>query len=98
VFGAVDRISKAGRPEPARPAGQGSDAPEPTPTAPLFIDIDGKRYLWRELVEGRKAQVKEAAIREQPTLFEMHADRRPPGERSAAERYESPSLFSRLER
>jgi hypothetical protein len=31
VFGAVDRILKAGRPEPARPEGQGRGAPELTP-------------------------------------------------------------------
>jgi hypothetical protein len=61
---------------------------------PSFIDIDGKRYAWAEIVQRRKAQLKEAAIPEQPALFEMHEDRRPPGERSAAERYREPSLFS----
>ena len=65
-------------------------------TAPRFMDIDGKRYLWRELVERGKAQVKKAAIPEQPTLFAEHEDRRPPGERSAAGDIRSPSLFSRL--
>jgi hypothetical protein len=34
----------------------------------------------------------------QPTLFELREDHRPPGERSAAERYREPSLFVRLER
>jgi hypothetical protein len=35
---------------------------------------------------------------EQPTLFELREDHRPPGERSAAERYEAPSLFTLIER
>jgi hypothetical protein len=61
---------------------------------PAHLIIDGKAHSWRELVERRKAQLKEAAIPEQPALFEMHEDRRPPGERSAAERYREPSLFS----
>jgi len=34
---------------------------------------------------------------EQPTLFELHEDHRPPGERSAAERYCEPSLFAAIE-
>jgi len=36
--------------------------------------------------------------REKPTLFELREDHRPPGERTAAERYQAPSLFTRLER
>ena len=67
-------------------------------TAPRFMDIDGKRYLWRELVERGKAQVKKAAIPEQPTLFAEHEDRRPPGERSAAETYDRPLCSRALER
>jgi hypothetical protein len=35
---------------------------------------------------------------EQPALFELREDHRPPGERNAAERYSEPSLFTRLER
>lgn len=34
---------------------------------------------------------------EQPTLFELHTDARPLGERTAAERYAAPSLFSCLD-
>jgi hypothetical protein len=33
-----------------------------------------------------------------PTLFELREDRRPPGERTAAERYCEPSLFTLIER
>ncbi len=31
---------------------------------------------------------------EQPALFELHTDARPAGERTAAERYAAPSLFT----
>jgi hypothetical protein len=62
---------------------------------PRFIDIDGRRYLWRDLVALRQAQALPRA--EQPTLFELHEDHRPPGERNAAERYCEPSLFTVIE-
>jgi hypothetical protein len=57
---------------------------------PRYVDLDGKRYLWRDLVVLRRAQ----ATPKQPTLFELREDCRPAGERSAAERYEAPSLFA----
>lgn len=63
---------------------------------PRFIDIDGKRYLWRDLVALLRAQA--TAKAEQPTLFPLSEDCRPAGERSAAERYQMPSLFTVLER
>ncbi len=63
---------------------------------PRFIDIDGRRYLWRDLVALRRAQAKPPA--QQPTLFPLMEDRRPAGERTAAERYREPSLFSVLDR
>ncbi len=39
------------------------------------------------------ADQKEPAV-EQPALFELRVDARPVGERNAAERYASPSLFT----
>jgi hypothetical protein len=60
---------------------------------PRSIDIDGRRYLWRDLVALRQAQAQLRAA--QPTLFELREDHRPPGERNAAERYCEPSLFTR---
>ena len=63
---------------------------------PRTIDIDGRRYAWRDLVALRRTQATPRA--EQPTLFALREDHRPPGERSAAERYEAPSLFARLNR
>jgi hypothetical protein len=58
--------------------------------------FDGRRYLWRDLVALRQAQAQPRA--EQPTLFELHEDHRPPGERNATERYCEPSLFTEHER
>jgi hypothetical protein len=63
---------------------------------PRFIDIDGRRYIWRDLVALRRTQATPAEL--QPALFIMRDDHRPAGERSAAERYRAPSLFTVLER
>ena len=63
---------------------------------PRFIEIDGGRYLWRDLVALRRAQATPAA--EQPALFALRDDHRPAGERDADERYREPSLFTLLER
>jgi hypothetical protein len=62
---------------------------------PRTIEIDGRRYIWRELVALRRTQATPRV--QQPTLFELREDYRPPGERNAAERYEAPSLFTLLE-
>lgn len=59
---------------------------------PRTIEIAGHRYAWRDLVELRRAQT--TAKPEQPVLFELKEDHRPPGERNAGERYQAPSLFS----
>ena len=63
---------------------------------PRFIDIDGRRYLWRDLVALRRAQATPAE--EQPALFTLREDHRPAGERTATERYSEPNLFTALER
>jgi hypothetical protein len=63
---------------------------------PRFIVIDGRRYLWRDLVALRRAQATPAE--EQPALFDLREDHRPAGERNAAERYCEPNLFTALER
>ena len=62
---------------------------------PRFVEIDGRRYLWRDLIALRQAQARPRA--EQPTLFDLREDCRPPGERTAAERYREPSLFTCLD-
>ena len=63
--------------------------------APKFIDIDGKRFVWRELLQRRREQLSAAARMEQPALFKMKEDWRPIPERTAAGRYSEPSLFGR---
>jgi len=63
---------------------------------PRFIEIDGCRYLWRDLVALRRAQATPAEP--QPTLFALREDHRPAGDRTAAERYSEPSLFTVPER
>jgi hypothetical protein len=68
-----------------------------TARAPRFIDLDGKRYLWRDLVKLRQEQREAARRAEQPPLFELREDCRPATERNAAGRYLEPSLFAQLQ-
>ena len=63
--------------------------------APRFIEIDGRRYLWRDVLQLRREQKKALARTQQPALFELKEDHRPVAERSAAGRYREPSLFAR---
>ena len=65
-------------------------------TALKFIDIDGKRHLWRDILKLRQEQLRAAAETApvQPPLFDLHEDFRPITERTAATRYLEPSLFS----
>ena len=65
---------------------------------PKFIEIDGKRVLWRDLLSIRREQLAAVAKSEQPPLFELKDDRRPIADRTAAGRYLEPSLFSNPER
>ena len=59
-----------------------------------FIEIDGKRYLWRDVVQLRREQRQAYARAQQLALFELRHDQRPPAERTAASRYLEPSLFT----
>jgi hypothetical protein len=62
---------------------------------PRFIEIDGKKYLWTDIINLRREQRKAVAVPEQPALFsDLKIDHRPPGERTAAERYQEPNLFT----
>lgn len=61
---------------------------------PRHIIIEGKPYLWSELVRLRREQI--AAFKaqpHQPALFEVKDDTRPATERNAADHYLQPSLF-----
>ena len=60
-----------------------------------FIAIDGKHYLWKDILEIRRAQLAEACADRatQMALFEMCEDHRPVDERTATGRYQQPTLF-----
>ena len=60
---------------------------------PRFIDIDGRRYLWADILELRRTQLAAWRKAQQPVLFEMHDDRRPEAESTGTRRYLEPSLF-----
>ena len=60
---------------------------------PRFIEIDGKRYLWRDVLALRRAQLVGARAERQPPLFQLIEDARPKSARTAAGRYMEPLLF-----
>ncbi len=55
------------------------------------IEIDGKRYQWRDILKMRREQTK--ARPKQGTLFELKDDRRPATQQTAAGRMQEPTLF-----
>jgi hypothetical protein len=65
-------------------------------SGPKFIDLDGGRYLWRDIVQLRREQRAALARAEHPALFDLKLDRRPEQERTATGRYLEPSLFTHL--
>ena len=66
---------------------------------PDKIVIEGRAYSWRAILDARRAQIEEwkAAQPQQPALFALKDDCRPAAERSAAGRYEEPTLLSLLQ-
>jgi len=62
---------------------------------PDTIDIDGRRYFWRDIVERRRQQraAYDAAQPRQLALFDLKGDVRPATQRSAAGRYAEPELL-----
>jgi hypothetical protein len=58
-------------------------------TLPRFIEIHGRRYLWRDLAVLRRAQTTPAE--QQPALSTLREGHRPAGERNAEERYSQPN-------
>jgi hypothetical protein len=57
-----------------------------------YIEIDGKRYLWRDIVKLRHEQ-RGVARKAQLLLFELKTDVRPPSQQNVAGRYQEPTLF-----
>ena len=64
---------------------------------PRHIVINGKPYLWHELVKMRREQLRAYAKQKQLALFEVKEDYRPETERTASGRYRQPSLLASLE-
>ena len=60
--------------------------------APASIVIDGKRYLWRDILKLRREQ-KKASRQPQLTLFELKQDSRPASQRTAEGRFTEPLLL-----
>lgn len=58
-----------------------------------YVLLDGKRYLWRDILKMRREQVKQERQARQPALFEMHDDARPASQRSADGRFSELTLF-----
>jgi hypothetical protein len=58
------------------------------------IEIEGKRYAWRDVLKLRREQQK-AERQPQPTLFELQCDSRPVTQKTAMERYLNPTLFEK---
>jgi hypothetical protein len=59
-----------------------------------YLWIDNKRYEWKEILRLRRQQIEAERRARQPTLFELHDDRRPSSQQTAAGRYEEPTLFT----
>jgi hypothetical protein len=58
-----------------------------------FIDIDGKRHAWKDILRLRREQLEAQRREQQPTLFELRDDSRPASQQTAAGRYKEPTLF-----
>ena len=68
-----------------------------SPSLKGYIMIDGKQYVWSELVKLRREQIRARAIQRQLTLFELRIDARLVSERTVAGRFLEPSLFTLLD-
>jgi hypothetical protein len=65
---------------------------------PDIVLIEGRAYSWRQLCELRQQQLEawRAGQGRQLPLFPLKTDCRPAAERTAAGRYEEPTLLSWL--
>lgn len=60
---------------------------------PKYIEIDGKRHAWRDILRMRREQ-RDAAKKPQLTLFALQEDARPASQKTADGRYQEPLLFN----
>ena len=58
-----------------------------------FIEIDGKRYAWKDMVRLRREQIEAERHVQQPALFDVRTDPRPASQQTARGRYEELTLF-----
>ena len=58
-----------------------------------YFILDGKRYLWSEILKMRHEQIKAARQAAQLALFGLQDDARPKSQRTASGRLEEPTLF-----
>lgn len=58
-----------------------------------WIEIDGRRYRWRDILRVRREQDKEERQHRQPALFDLHDDKRPASQATVDGRYQEPTLF-----
>jgi hypothetical protein len=65
---------------------------------PDILVVDGRAFSWRQISELRRQQLEawKAAEARQLALFELKDDCRPATERTAAGRYQEPSLLDRM--
>ena len=65
---------------------------------PANIIIEGRAYRWRDILELRRQQIAawRATRPDQPALFPLIDDSRPNSERTAAGRFNEPSLLDRM--
>ena len=63
---------------------------------PRTIEIDGRPYLWRDLLELRRLRLEQRQRAVQPTLFPVQHDVRPAIDRRGDDRYREPRLFDWL--
>jgi hypothetical protein len=64
-------------------------------TRPDTVILDGHAYSWQQICELRRRQLEawRAAQPRQLALFELKKDTRPVADRTAAGRYEQPTLL-----
>jgi hypothetical protein len=61
------------------------------------IEIDGKRFAWKDIVRLRREQIEAERRVQQPTLFELlelRRDCRPASQQTIRGRPEEPTLFN----
>jgi hypothetical protein len=58
-----------------------------------YLELDGRRYAWKDILARRKAQRQCERHASQPALFDLVHDARPKSQASASNRFSEPTLF-----